>query len=223
MQAIDSFLKKYGEDAIKWLLGALLGLFLAKACDVIWPDDPVVVKEVADTVKVVHTITPLPSETDSLIREQIERQLLNLEMINIYNKSAKSFVASHEVIPCKVISGNSYPNSKGYALKNSSSFCIIEANENNPFIDITYRFIREDYVSLISSLGIKIEKETAEGNRVIVLDQSFEPQKGEEQLVRIVNNLSPGEYWVRAGFILEEDKNLKYPGFYSQLLKIEKR
>ena len=79
------FLKNNWQEAGKWLIAAVFGLILGKACDRIWPEDPVVVKEVTDTIKIIHAISPLPRETDSLMKEQIQQQLLNIKLLNEYD------------------------------------------------------------------------------------------------------------------------------------------
>ena len=88
------FLKNNWQEAGKWLIAAVFGLILGKACDRIWPEDPVVVKEVTDTIKIIHAISPLPRETDSLMKEQIQQQLLNIKLLNeydSYNTSVKIY------------------------------------------------------------------------------------------------------------------------------------
>lgn len=222
MSSVARFVRENWKEAAKWLSGALIGLLLAKACDLIWPDSPIVVKEVADTVRFVHTITPLPSETDSIFNEQIQRQLLNIELIRRYEEGVQRIQATRDDSACKLITGDSYPNSQGFTQKSSSAFCFIELVENKPFIDILYRFIRDDYDSVVNTLGLLITSNTATGDKVFVLDQHFEPQKGGKQIVRLVDDFPPGDYTIRAGFILKEDKDAKYPAFYSQQLKFSK-
>lgn len=73
-----SFIKKNWPKASIWLFGAIVGLLLTKACNMIWPDAPVVVKEHTDTVKVIHSINPFPSDSDSIMMTQIERYRLRL-------------------------------------------------------------------------------------------------------------------------------------------------
>ena len=215
MRNVVSYIKENWGEAAKWLIGVLLGLLLGKACDLIWPDKPVVVKEVADTVKVVHTITPLPSETDSILIERIQKQLLNLELFGKYETEVQSIKDTYSISPCKLINKNPYPNSQGYIQKSLSSFCFVRLENNSPFLDISYQFIRNDYVERVNTLCIKVVRVQDEGD-VIVLDQYFEPQKDEKQFVRIVNEFAPGDYSIEAGFFLNEDKNARFPAFYSQ-------
>ena len=211
-------IKENWKDAAKWFTGALIGLLLAKACDRVWPDTPMVVKEVTDTVTVIHSMTPIPTETDSLIKEQVHSLLKNIELMSQYEEESKRVATSHGEIPCKMILGNPYPNSFGYTLNSSSSFCHIEINKNNPYLDITYRFIRDDYASIVNTLDVKIIRKKDAEKDLIILDQHFEPHKGSEQLIRIVDDLSPGDYLIEAGVFLKEDQNAKYPVFYSQKL-----
>lgn len=106
------FLKNNWQEAGKWLIAAVFGLILGKACDRIWPEDPVVVKEVTDTIKIIHAISPLPRETDSLMKEQIQQQLLNIKLLNEYDSYIKQNKSSVSDIPCKLVFGNPYPTVK---------------------------------------------------------------------------------------------------------------
>lgn len=216
MGKVLCFIKEHWKDSGKWLLGALIGLLLTKTCDAIWPSAPVVVKELADTVKVVHAIAPLPDNTDSMLIKRLQQQLLNLELLEKYDSYITKRQDAIVMMPCKLIIGNPYPNSKGYSQKSASSHCFIELANNLPFLDITFRFLREDYVSMINTLGIKLVRKDASGKRTLVLDQNYTPQKGGDQLIRIVDDFPPGDYSIEAGFILIEDKEVKYPCFYSK-------
>ena len=222
MLKIGPYIKDNWKEAAKWLSGARLGLLLAKACDFIWPDMPIVVKEVTDTVTVVHSVNPIPAETDSLLIEQLQRQLMSIELINKYEESSQRVLALTGNTPCKMITGDPYLNSHGYTEKSSSPFCSVELVEARPFLDIKYHFIRNDYADIVNTLDVKIIRKQASGNQVVVFDQHFLPQAGENQLIRIVDDLSPGDYTLEAGFYLKEDINKKYPTFYSQTLKLER-
>lgn len=48
-----------------------LGVFAFLACDRIWPDPPVVVKEQTDTVKVIHAMSPFPADSERGNAEEI--------------------------------------------------------------------------------------------------------------------------------------------------------
>lgn len=221
MRKVWSIIRDNWKDAGKWFLCAVIGLLLGKSCNAIWPEEPVVVKEVSDTVKLVHSLSPLPNETDSFITERLEQQLLNIELLDKYD----SYIAKKQVqgfpAPCKIILGNPYSNSKGYTLKSSSPFCYIEVTREKPFIDITYHFIRDDYVNMINTLGIKIYKKKTGDGRMLVLDQNYEPVNDGPVYIRIVDEYSTDEYstdeyMLDAGFILIEDKTAQYPCYYSQ-------
>lgn len=215
---VVSYIKKNWGKAATWLSGLIIGLLLTKACDRIWPDPPVVVKEHTDTVKVIHAMSPMPADSDSILKKQIEQQLMNIELLNKYEKQIKRRIDDNSVEACRIIMGNPYPNSSGYSTKDASSFCLIELNHNGPVTDIVYSFIRQDYVELVNTLGVKISHKNEKDGKVLgVYDQNFEPQAGKkDMLVRIIDNLPPGEYEVEAGFVLKEDKDKKYPAFNRQ-------
>lgn len=209
------YIKKNWKNVVIWLLSTVTLLLLTKACDRIWPDPPVVIKEYADTVKVIHAISPFPADSDSISSKQIEQRLRSIELLNMYEKQVRRSAENNSVEACKIILGNPYPNSSGYVMNDASSFCLIELKHNGPVIDIIYSFIRLDYVELINTLGVKIfHKDEKDGKVWIDYDQNFEPQTDKrDMLVRIIDDLPPGEYEVEAGFILKEDKDKKYPSF----------
>lgn len=220
---VDYIIAKW-KDAIIWLLGTIIVLLLTKTCDSIWPSSPVIVKDYSDTVRIVHTVAPLPEENDSVITRMIEQQLKNIELLNRYEEIVTNKREAIAIEPCKMINGNPYPSSSGYSIKSSSSYCLLQIANNAPFIDIDYAFIRTDYSSLISTLRVVITERDEKNDRIIcVFDQYFEPQiKKQEMLVRIVDDLPPGKYTIEAGFYLKNDVNEKYPSFYRHSFSYKK-
>ena len=217
MSKLIVFLKNNWQEAGKWLIAAVCGLVLGKACDRIWPEEPVVVKEITDTIKIIHAISPLPDETDSLMKEQIQQQLLNIKLLNEYDSYLKQKKASVSDIPCKLVFGNPYPNSKGYVQKNSSALCQISLKQDREYIEITYEYLHPDYAELVNTLGVKVCKvDKVKGTRYYIMDQNYEPQKGDRMLIKIINSYGAGDYVLDAGFILKEDKLKEYPVFYSR-------
>ena len=220
---VDYIIAKW-KDAIIWLLGTIIVLLLTKTCDSIWPSSPVIVKDYSDTVRIVHTVAPLPEENDSVITRMIEQQLKNIELLNRYEEIVTNKREAIAIEPCKMINGNPYPSSSGYSIKSSSSYCLLQFANNAPFIDIDYAFIRTDYSSLISTLRVVITERDEKNDRIIcVFDQYFEPQiKKQEMLIRIVDDFPPGKYTIEAGFYLKNDVNEKYPSFYRHSFSYKK-
>ena len=218
-----SSLKKNWQKGAIWLVGFIVGLILTKTCNAIWPDTPVVVKEHTDTVRVVHSMDPIQVDSDSIIRKQIEHQLMNIELLNKYEEQITGKRDGAKANACKIIVGNPYPNSSGYSTQTASSYCFIELNENGPFIDITYDFFHEDYVDMVNTLCVKISRKDNVGRNFIVLDMNYEPHKGDSGcIVRMVNDFPPGQYTIEAGFILKENRMDKYPAFYRQTFAYKK-
>lgn len=230
IEKLISFIKMNWQKAVFWLLGLIIGLVLTKACNVIWPDMPVVVKEHTDTINVIHSIRPLPVDSDSVIRKQIENQLMKIDLLNKYEEQivGKGDVAktksSANTAVCKVIVKNPYPNSRGYSTESVSSFCFIDLTYSGPFIDIKYDFFRDDYIDLVNTLCVKIfYVNNKDGRSYIVSDVNYEPRKGKNGLlVRMVNDLPSGKYTIEAGFILKENRLDKYPAFYRQTFTLKK-
>ena len=223
-EKVVSYIENNWGKAATWLSGLIIGLLATKACDRIWPDPPVVVKEQTDTVRVIHAMSPFPADSDSILKKQIEQQLMNIELLNKYEEQIKRRIDDNAVEACKIILGNPYPNSSGYAMKDASSFCLIELKHDGPVIDIIYSFIRQDYVALVNTLGVKIShRNEKDGKNWADYDQNFEPQTDKkDMLVRIIDDLPPGEYEVEAGFVLKEDMQKKYPSFNRKRFVIRK-
>lgn len=224
IKKITTYIKKKWKDVVIWLLGAIVLLLLTKTCNTIWPDTPVIVKEHTDTVKVIHSITPMSVDSDSIIRRQIERQLMNIELLNKYEEKIADKREAAKANTCKIIVGNPYTNSRGYTTESASSYCFIELNPNGPFIDVTYDFFREDYIDLVNTLCVKISrKDNDKGRDYIVSDINYEPHKGNNGLlVRMVNDFTAGVYTIEAGFILKADSQKKYPTFYRKSFEFKK-
>jgi len=220
----SSYIKKNWQKAAFWLLGLIVGLVLTKACNTIWPDTPVVIKEYTDTVNVIHTMSSLQVDSDSIIRKQIEHQLMNIELLNMYEEQIIGKREAAKTDACKIIVGKPYPNSRGYSTQSASPYCFIKLNTNGPFLDITYDFLQEDYIDMVNTFGVKISrKDIEDGRNYIISDMNYEPHKGRNGLlVRIVNDFPPGEYAIEAGFILKENKLDKYPIFYRQIFELKK-
>lgn len=224
IKRLRSHIKKNWQKAAYSLLGMIVGLLLTKACNAIWPDTPVVVKEHTDTVNVIHSMDPLQVDSDSIIRKQIEHQLMNIELLNKYEEQITGKREAAKAKACKIVVGNPYPNSRGYSTQSASSYCFIELNTNGPFLDITYDFFREDYLDLVNTLCVKISRKNSEdGKNYVVLDMNYEPHQGDNGLlVRMVNDFPSGEYTIEAGFILKKNRQDKYPEFYRQTFKLKK-
>ena len=224
IKRLRSHIKKNWQKAAYSLLGMIVGLLLTKACNAIWPDTPVVVKEHTATVNVIHSMDPLQVDSDSIIRKQIEHQLMNIELLNKYEEQITGKREAAKAKACKIVVGNPYPNSRGYSTQSASSYCFIELNTNGPFLDITYDFFREDYLDLVNTLCVKISRKNSEdGKNYVVLDMNYEPHQGDNGLlVRMVNDFPSGEYTIEAGFILKKNRQDKYPEFYRQTFKLKK-
>lgn len=218
IKRLRSYIKKNWQKAAYSLLGIIVGLLLTKACNAIWPDTPVIVKEYNDTVNVIHSMAPLQVDSDSIIRKQIEHQLMNIELLNKYEEQITGKREAAKAYACKIVVGNPYPKSCGYSTQSASSYCFIKLNTNGPFLDIKYDFLREDYIDLINTLNVKITRKNSEdGRNYVVLDMNYEPHKGDNGLlVRMVNDFPSGEYTIEAGFILKVNRLDKYPAFYRQ-------
>ena len=71
----------------------------------------------------------------------------------------------------------------------------------------------DDSIMTLAVAKALMETEDKNGN---LHDQNYSPKKSGQQLIRIVDDFPPGDYTIEAGFILKDDKDVKYPCYYSK-------
>jgi hypothetical protein len=84
-------LKKIIKGAGLFLLGAIVTVIITKISDKLSPNEPVVVKEIKDTVRVIHEYK-LPNGIDSgFVQEDLLKKLRNIKMLNEYEQQLKDY------------------------------------------------------------------------------------------------------------------------------------
>lgn len=210
-------------DKYKWLttvfwiiITAIVTWAINKSCDRIIPEDPVVVKEVLDTIKIVHSYD-FGSSNDSVVHAQLRERLDNIELVEEYeNKIVKQIKERRESNSVKIDA--SFPNAKGYSQKSAASYFSLNISSlQNDFIEIELSFINGNVLRYIYCLSVKIFR-IEDDKEYYIGDENYNVN-GEENLIRVVNTLSKGTYKFSVGFIFEKDRNAVYPNFY-QLSKV---
>ena len=195
-----------------WIIvTALITIAIERSCNSIMPESPMIVKEVSDTVKIVHSYD-FGNLNDSLIKKQLQSRLENIELAQQYEVEViKQNKESGVVNPIK--HDVSFPNSKGYSIKNAMAYFSLNMSSlKNPYIEFDISFIEESIVNEIYCLTLKIFK--IENNISSYFLEEFYAVQGVNNKIRIVNTLSKGSYEFCVGFIFNKDRYAKYPNTY---------
>lgn len=206
-------------DSLFWIIVAgMTTLIIERSCNRIIPDAPIVVKEVSDTLKVVHSYD-FGSINDSLINVQLKNKLQNIELAQQYEaeivQKGKS-VRSVNSIMLDV----SFPNSKGYVQRSALSFFTLEISSvNEKVIDFEISFFDNAILNEIYCLTLKIFK--LENNTHIIYDELFYNVNDTFNLIRIANSLPEGTFEFCVGIVFKKDRMKEYPNTY-QIKKVFK-
>lgn len=210
---LKEFSKKHPSlKTICWIIvTALITIAIEKSCNSIMPEPPMIVKEVSDTVKIVHSYD-FGSLNDSLIKMQLQSRLENIELAQQYEmevikQNKKSGIVNpikHDVL---------FPNSKGYSIKNAMAYFSLNMSSlKKPYIEFDISFIEESIVNEIYCLTLKIFK--IENNASSYFLEEFYAVQGINNKIRIVNTLPKGSYEFCVGFIFNKDRDAIYPNTY---------
>jgi len=209
-------------NASLFILGVIVTIIFTKTSDKIAPNDPVIVKQYTDTLKIVHDYK-LPENIDNdTVRKELEAKLKNLELLNNYDKQIKERVTtiqnSSSILPNLVLtqklSGISH---KGFTQASTSSYLSSDCPDlNSKYIDIKFNFINSAITKDIAYLRVNIyrfDNVNAIEAKTYILEDFYEI-KSNDNFIRINNDLSPGKYEVVYGFMFKNDLNTEYPRFY---------
>jgi hypothetical protein len=205
---------------IFWIVvTAIITLLIDKSCDRIMPNTPVVVKEVSDTVKIIHSYD-FNTDKDSLTKTQLMAKLENIKLAQTYeSKIAKRIKEKSDFN--SIMLNAKFPNAKGYTSCDASAYFSFQMSSlQNDYIDFIITFINSNILDDIYCLSLKIFKVENE-NRTYVLDENY-IIKNDLNQIRITNSLPKGLYEISIGFTLKKDQNAEYPHFY-HISKIEKK
>lgn len=209
------------KNASLFVLGVIVTIIITKSSDKIFPGDPVVVKEVTDTIKIIHNYD-IPSElNDDSTRLELERKLKNLELLNNYDKQIKERITltktNDGVVPNLILTnGSDRIKSKGYSYGSSSAYFTSDCPLlDNEYLDIKLNFFNPDITKEIAFLRMNIyrfDNPSSNEARTYILEELFEV-KSNENLIRISNDFSKGKYEILYGFVFKGELTKTYPTF----------
>lgn len=216
--------KKNLLTSLLFVLGVICTLALTTLWNKALPEKPIIVKEITDSITVVHEYK-IPEISDSL-EITLEKKLENLELLNNYEneidkriqriekKSINSTVPN--LISLKYSESYEY---KGFTEGNANSFFTVSCPNLNTdkYLDFKFDFFNPSFLKEIAFFRLNIykyKKLTDKESRSYVLNQFFEPYKTNTNFIRIGNNLNKGKYEIFIGFTLKNDMTKEYPTFY---------
>ncbi|HUX55270.1 MAG TPA: hypothetical protein VMV56_12700 [Williamwhitmania sp.] len=209
-------------NASLFILGAIVTIIVTKTSDKIIPNDPVIVKEFTDTIKIVHDYK-IPNElNDDSTRFEIEKKIKNLELLNNYDKQIKERIALTKkedgISPNLILTNKtSKLKSKGYTYGSSSSYFSSNCPSlDKDFLDINFNFFNTAILSEIAYLRVNIyrfDNNESKEARTSILEEFYEV-KPSDNFIRISNDFAKGKYEIIYGFLFKDDLAKEYPAFY---------
>ena len=111
-------------NALIFVLGVVITIVITKLSDKVVPNDPVLVKQYADTIQIVHDYK-LPNTLDDSLTLELERRLKNLELLSNYDAQINDRLKSIEskITPNLILTHRVENRSrKGYMQARSASY-----------------------------------------------------------------------------------------------------
>ena len=126
-----------------WIvITALITITLERSCNKIMPEEPIVVKEISDTVKIIHSYD-FGNINDSIANMQLKKRLENIELAQKYEveiiKQDKSIKE-----PNSIMLRPSFPNMKGYSPNSATPYFTFEMSPlTNKFIEFESKRLQD--------------------------------------------------------------------------------
>lgn len=196
-----------------WLIfGSIITLFCDKACNIIMPDNPTIVKEITDSIRIIHAYDFNVGE-DSVVNAQLQMKLENIALAQTYELKIDELKSQLKSDFNRIILNSKFPNAKGYILDSGMPFFVANIPSlQEEFIDIKITLFNSDIINGIFCLSVKID--AIDNNRlVVVLDQNYYVNSL-DNYIRIANVFPKGTYKISVGLILKKDYKSEYPRFY---------
>ena len=197
---------------IFWIIiTAVITICIERSCNRIMPEEPIVVKEVTDTVKIVHCYD-FGNLNDSLVNANLQRKLENIELAQRYE--AEIIKKNNSIIKANsIMLDASFPNMKGYTIHNAMSYFSFEMSSlNEKLIEFKLSFFDKSILDDIYCLTLKIF--TIDNNQRIYYEEQYYNVNSINNIIRIANSLPKGNFEFCVGFVLKRDRLSEYPDTY---------
>ncbi len=205
-----------------FVLGVIVTIIITKSFDKVVPNNPVIVKQLTDTIKIVHDYNLPDNLNNDTVRQELENKIKNLELLNNYDKQIKERIShiqkSDGVTPNLIVTQNvSKIAQKGYMYGRSASYFTSDCPDlNKKFIDLKIDFLNPSIAKDIAYLRVNIyrfDDSRKEEARTYILEDFYQV-KNENNIIRITNDFADGKYEIIYGFMFKNDLKEQYPRFY---------
>lgn len=224
---INPRIKKNIVGALLFILGVIVTIIITKASDKLVPNDPIVVKQYTDTVKVVHEYNLPERISNDSEREELEKKVRNLELLNNYEKQIndriKTISSNPDLIPNLIVTQSINDSfSKGYTQQNASAYFSSDCPvlNDSKYIDINFDFFNGSIINEIAFLKVNIYRYGKSENDLTYVLEEYYKTKSTNNFIRLTNDLPAGRYLINYGFILKKDLKEKYPAYYMKKCKV---
>lgn len=230
-------------SATFFILGVTATIAITKYSDKLFPEknEPLVIKEIADTIKVIHEYK-LPKDEEiksaeriSKIRSKQLNQLnedlkvieslkkdqstvdstINSLKTKISNENAKLFKENYnEIINIRDI----FPKLKGHTASGQSSnfiFSCPTTDSTKDYIDLSLNIYDAKLVDKIACLYISIVRQAIKNGKTelyYVFDQAYSVKSG-VNIIKIRNYFKQRNLTLEIGYLLKSDSNKEFPHF----------
>jgi hypothetical protein len=222
---IIEFVKRHIWQSFTFLLATIVVILITKSADKIIPNDPIIIKEYADSIKVIHSyVLPNISNDDSL-QNILQKKINQISQLKLYEKEVEEYLRKVNDkeskmglnIPNRIITQeNKKINAKGYTQGSSQAFFTSKCPpdmSNDRFFDFKLSFISPEIFEDVICLRFIIYQMVNNQYSANYFDELYEVRK-ENNFVRISDDLPKGKYEFRIGIMLKRDLNNDYPTFY---------
>lgn len=216
------FVKTGWIKTITWIvITAVITVIIEKACNRVSPEEPIIIKEITDTIKLVHTYD-FDEYNDSIVNLQLRYKLENIELAEKYENKISSRIKDRTFCNSIMIDSDSvFKKAKGYSIRDAAPYFTMKMSSlDKDLIEFELDFFDRKIISNIYCLNLKIHR-IDNGRRVFVLDENYCVNEFGNR-IRIANTFSSGLYEFSVGFVFEKDKDLKYPIIYQITKKLRK-
>lgn len=204
----------------KWLVTlfwivvtAIVTLSIEKMCDKIMPDKPMIIKEISDSVQIIHTYN-FYENNDSSINTQLHLKLENIKLAQMYESEVKSRIKDKVKTRFNTAMLDAkFPKAKGYRIGSAMAYFTASIPSlQNQLLDFEISFFNENIIKDIYCLSLKIDS-IHQNKRFVFFDENYYANNN-TNIIRIANTLPNGVYEISVGVFFKKDQNLEYPCFY---------
>ena len=222
---MKKFIKENWTKVLYFILGIIVTIAITKLSDKVFPSNPTIVKEVTDTITIVHNY-----KED---KDKIEPNIINQKVDINVKKRTIDFKESNSLENIEIPKYNlnlelnkpirlDERKWKGYLQGDISTYAIIDCPEPNlPLLIFSIGMLNNSTLNEIAFFQCKIYR-IGDNNRLVYISDNYYEVKNSNNTIGVVNNLDNGKYSIEIGFMMKDDLQNEYPTFYRKKCAIVK-